>query len=139
MTLKTWACAALFASAMLAAPLAAQAQLAPIVSSAQTYGVNMAAAATLEIVPASPNKTTYATAMLIWPGGTGNVTFEYGTGTNCGTGTTAIGGAINLTAQAAFAPGDGTGPVIVVPAGKALCILLSANIQISGWITAAQF
>jgi len=72
-------------------------------------------------------------------GGTGNITFEYGTGTNCGTGTTVLTGAYNLTAQAGIAKGNGLGPVLVVPASNALCVLTSAAVQMSGSVAYTQF
>jgi hypothetical protein len=132
------------ASAALAACLlfsgaAAEAQLAPIVGNAATVGVNVSTATTTELIPLSANKSTYITFGHIEAAGTGNITFEYGTGTACATGTTTFGGAISLTAQTGFYGGSGVGPVIVVPAGKAFCMVTSAAVQISGWLTYAQF
>lgn len=125
------------AALLLAFPAAAQ--LAPIVANAATVGVNVATATTTELIPLANNKTTYVTFAHIEAAGTGNITFEYGSGTACATGTTAFGGAISLTAQTGFYGGSGIGPVLVVPAGKALCLLTSASVQISGWVTYAQF
>lgn len=122
---------------LIAGPAAAQ--LAPIVGNAATQGVNISTATTTELIPLSPNKTTYVTFAHIEAAGTGNITFEYGSGSLCATGLTTIGGAISLTAQAGFAGGAGVGPVIVVPAGKALCLVTSAAVQVSGWLTYAQF
>mgnify|MGYP001584482886 CR=1 FL=1 len=61
-----------------------------------------------------------------------NVTLVYGTGSNCGTGTTSLTGAYPLIAQAGIAKGNGAGPVLFVPSGNALCVTNSAAIQISG-------
>ena len=72
-------------------------------------------------------------------GGTGNITFEYGTGSNCGTGTTTLTGAYPLTAQNGIAKGNGLGAVLKVPSGNALCILTSAAVQMSGSVSYMQF
>lgn len=137
--MKRFAPAAAVIAAVCLFATGALAQLAPIVSNAVTVGVNISTATTTELVPLAPNKATYVTFAHIEAGGTGNITFEYGSGTACATATTAIGGAISLTAQTGFASGSGDGPVIVVPAGKALCLVTSAAVQMSGWLTYAQF
>jgi hypothetical protein len=67
------------------------------------------------------------------------MTFEYGTGTACATGTTVLTGPYNLTAQAGIAKGSGLGPVLVVPVGDALCVLTSAAVQMSGSVSYTQF
>jgi hypothetical protein len=64
--------------------------------------------------------------------GTGKITLEHGTGTNCGTGTTALTGAYNLTAQAEISKGGGLAPVLVVPADNPLCVVTSAAVPMSG-------
>ena len=71
--------------------------------------------------------------------GTTNFTFEYGTGSNCGAGTTALTGAYGLVAQFGAAKGSGLGPVLVVPAGNALCAVNSAAVQVSGSLAYTQF
>jgi hypothetical protein len=75
----------------------------------------------------------------VMAGGTGNITLEYGTGSNCGTGTTALTGAYPLTAQQGIAKGNGLGPVLIAPSGNALCALTSAAIQMSGSLAYTQF
>ena len=67
--------------------------------------------------------------------GTTSLTWEVGTGTNCGTGTTALTGAYPLTAQQGAAKGNGQGLVWLVPPGNELCALNSAAIQVSGSIS----
>jgi hypothetical protein len=84
-------------------------------------------------------QSIYVTEFNVVAGGTGNITFEYGTGSNCGTGTTALTGAYNLTAQNGLAPGGGTSTILKVPAGNALCALTSANVQMSGSVAYQQF
>lgn len=132
---------ALLASAALCLALAgpAAAQLSPIVHNAATYGVSVATATDTQLIAANGTKTLYVTFAHLEAAGADNITFEYGTGSNCATGKTAIGGAISLTAQTGFAGGAGVGPIIVVPAGKALCLATTTTAQISGWLTAAAF
>ena len=72
------------------------------------------------------------TAWDVIAAGTTNFTFEYGTGTNCLAGTTALTGPYGLVAQFGAAKGSGLGPVLVVPAGNALCAVNSATVQVSG-------
>jgi hypothetical protein len=68
-----------------------------------------------------------------------SVNFTYGTGAACGTGTTNLEGA-----QATAANGGKVIPVSpvpkwILPAGRALCINLSASTQVSGSVTYGQF
>ena len=55
------------------------------------------------------------------------------------TGTTPLTGAYGLTAQFGIAKGNGLGPVLVVPAGNALCAVTSAAVQMSGSVCFTQF
>lgn len=124
-----------------AAPLAAHAQLAPIVSDSVPAGINIATATTTKAIAGTANKKTYVTFAFLWANGTDSVTVEYGTtvSTPCDTGATAVGGAIAMVAQAAFTAGNGTGAVLTIPAGKDLCLVTSAAVQLSGWLQSAQY
>jgi len=103
-----------------------------------TAAVSISTATTTQIVALSGSTQVKVTSLSIIAGGTGNVTFVYGTGSACGTGTTALTGAYPLTAQSGLALGGGLGPVLITPAGQALCITTSAAIQVSGHVTYAQ-
>jgi hypothetical protein len=70
--------------------------------------------------------------------GTTNFTFEYGTGTNCAAGSAALTGPYSLVAQFGAAKGSGLGPVLVVPAGNALCAVNSATVQVGGSLAYTQ-
>ena len=87
------------------------------------------ATTTTQIVALSGTKLIYVTSLMAFGGGTVNVTFKYGTGSNCGTGTTTLAGPYPLTAQAGFALGSGTGPVMIVPSAQALCITTDASVS----------
>jgi hypothetical protein len=96
-------------------------------------------AATAQLVALSASAVIHVTSFDFMAAGTANVTLVYGTGTNCGTGTTSLTGAYPLTAQAGISKGSGQGPVLVVPAGNALCWTNSAGVQVSGSLSYTQF
>jgi hypothetical protein len=104
-----------------------------------SVAINVSTATTTQLVAISGSTKIYVTSFDVIAGGTGNITFEYGTGATCGTGTTALTGAYNLTAQAGISKGSGVGAVLVVPSGNALCVLTSAAVQISGSVSYQQF
>lgn len=113
--------------------------LVGVIQADNSAAINVSTATTTQLVALSAGKKIYVTSFDVIAGGTGNITFEYGTGTNCGTGTTALTGAYNLTAQNGISKGNGIGPVLVVPAGDALCVLTSAAVQMSGSLSYTQF
>jgi hypothetical protein len=101
--------------------------------------INISSATTTQLVALSGSTSIYVTSYDIIAGGTGNITFEYGTGSNCGTGTTPLTGAYPLTAQAGISKGSGVGTILKVPSGNALCALTSAGVQMSGSVSYMQF
>lgn len=101
--------------------------------------INVSTATTTQLVALSSGKKIYVSAIDVIAAGTGNITFVYGTGSNCGTGTTSLTGAYNLTAQAGISKGNGLGAVLVVPASNALCVTTSAAVQMSGAVAYAQY
>lgn len=102
--------------------------------------VNQGGAATTQLVAAPTGNSVFGpntTAQIFVCGyeftATGTYQFTYGTGTNCGTGTTNITGAI--VTQTSPAPNISPvfeGAVLVIPAGQALCITSGANA--TGWL-----
>jgi hypothetical protein len=108
-------------------------------ASSSSVPINVSTATTTQLVALSGTLSIYVTSLDVIAGGTGNITFEYGTGTACATGTTALTGAYPLTAQAGIAKGDGNGTILKVPAGNALCVLTSAAVQMSGSVSYQQF
>ena len=101
--------------------------------------INVSSATTTQLVALSSGKAIYVSAWDVVVAAADNVTLEYGTGTNCGTGTTALTGAYNLSPNGGIAKGDGVAPVLFVPASNALCILTSAAVQASGSVSYAQY
>ncbi len=104
-----------------------------------TAAINVSTATTTQLVALSSGQVIHVTAASVISAGTGNITFVYGTGSNCGTGTTSITGAYPLIANAGLSIGSGLGPVFVVPAGNALCVTTSAAVQMSGHVAYTQF
>lgn len=104
-----------------------------------TVAINVSTATTTQLVALSGSTLIRVTGMAVVAGGAGNITFVYGTGSSCGTGTTSISGAIPLVANVGFTMGAGLGPVLIIPAGQALCITTSAAVQMSGFLTYAQY
>jgi len=101
--------------------------------------INISTATTTQLVALSGSTKIYVTHWDVIAGGTGNITLEYGTGASCGTGTTVLTGAYGLIAQTDISAGSGSAPVLIVPAGNALCALTSAGVQMSGVVTYQQF
>lgn len=107
---------------------------------ATQYIFSTTTAETIEVVPLSGSLVTYVLFDKVVADGTVTFTWKYGTGTNCGTGTTTLEGAYNLTAQNGWVEGNGAAPVLIVPAGKALCRTTSAGtVQTAGKVLAVQF
>jgi hypothetical protein len=113
--------------------------LTSIIQAGASLPINLSTAATTQLVSAVSGKAIYVTAWDVIAAGTTNFTFEYGTGTNCAAGTTTLTGPYSLVAQFGAAKGSGLGPVLVVPAGNALCAVNSATVQVSGSLAYTQF
>lgn len=92
-----------------------------------------------QLVALSSGKKIYVTSFDVISAGTANFTLVYGTGSNCGTGQNPLTGVYPLTAQSGIAKGGGLGPVLVVPAGNALCVVDSASVLLSGSLSYTQF
>ena len=101
--------------------------------------INVSTAATTQLVALSGTSKIYVTSFDVVAGGTGNITFVAGTGTNCANNQVALTGPYNLTAQNGLAKGSGSGAVLVVPSGRALCVTTSAVVQMSGSVSYTQF
>lgn len=111
----------------------------PGVQAAASAAISVAASTTTQIVALATGKWIFVTSFDFMSAGTLNATLVYGTGSSCGTGTTSLTGAYPLIAQAGIAKGNGTGIVLVIPAGNALCITTSGASQVSGSVSYAQF
>ncbi len=109
------------------------------IQASSSKAISQASASTVEIIPLVSTKSIYITSFDFMSSGTLNATLVYGTGTNCGTGTTALTGAYPLIAQAGISKGNGLGIILVVPVSNAVCLTASGSSQVSGSISYAQF
>lgn len=102
--------------------------------------LNMTTATTTEIVPLTASRTVHICHIRANANGTTTMTFQRGTGTNCGTGTTAIDAGYNLTAQVGFAAGSGFGEVLSgSSAGNAVCVTNSAAVNLQVFVRYAVY
>lgn len=92
-----------------------------------------------QLVALASGKTIYVCGFVIFSAGTANVKLNYGTGTACATGTTALTPAFQLTAQTGASYGNGEGIVLKTAASNALCINSSAAVAVQALVTYAQF
>jgi hypothetical protein len=120
-------------------PTGTGAQRVTLSQDGSSAAINVSTATTTQLVALSGSTVIYVTSFDVIAGGTGNITFEYGTGASCGTGTTALTGAYPLIANSGISKGSGTGTILKVPAGNALCVLTSAAVQMSGSISYLQY
>ena len=99
--------------------------------------INVSATATTQLIAASGTTAIYVSNYSLVASGADNVTLEYGT--TCGGTVTALTGAYALAANGGVVAGSGIAPVLIVPAGNALCILHTATTQVGGSVAYAQF
>lgn len=111
----------------------------PAIQASNSVAIDIAAATTTELVALTTGKTIFVTSWDVMAAGTGNFTLVYGTGTACGTGTTSLTGAYPLIAQAGISKGNGTGVVLALPIGNALCATTSTTVQFSGSVSYVKF
>jgi hypothetical protein len=108
-------------------------------AASNSAAISTASASTVQLVALTSGQSIFVTSWDVMSAGTTNVTLVYGTGTNCGTGTTSLTGAYPLIAQAGISKGIGLGAILFVPPGNALCVTNSAAIQISGSISYVKY
>lgn len=110
--------------------------------------INITTATTTTLVPLVTGKTVYPCGMALEistvASSTATVTFEYGTGASCGTGTNAVTGALSSSAAAGSGPitfTQGGYTIWALPSANALCALstgTASEFQIQGWLTYVQ-
>ena len=92
-----------------------------------------------QLVALVSGQAVYVCGFVLFSAGTANVKLNYGTGTACATGTTAMTPAFQLTAQTGVSYGNGEGTVTKTAAGNALCINSSAAVAVQAVVTYTQF
>lgn len=94
---------------------------------------------TSELVALATGKRIYVTSWDLISSVAGTVKFVYGTGTNCGTGTTDLTGTYTFGTSTVFTKGNGLGMLLVVPVSNALCYTSGGSIAAQGTVSYAQF
>jgi hypothetical protein len=95
-----------------------------------------------QLVPPSGSTQIYVTAWDIFANSAGNFSLAYGTTTKnpCDTGTIAITGTYNFTAQSGMSRDGGVQPLYVIPPGNALCAVTSgAPVSFAGSLSYTQY
>lgn len=111
----------------------------PIIQSDKSVAINISTATTTQLVALASGQKIYVTRYDVIAGGTGTFQLEYGTGTNCGTGTTVLTGAYPWTAQTGLTTGGGLGSIYQIPASNALCAVTNAATSMTGSVSYTQF
>lgn len=115
------------------------ANMVSMIQASDSVKIDTNTIATTQIVALTASQKIYVTSFDFIAAGTTTFKFVRGTGANCGTGTADVTAAYDLTAQTGVAKGGGLGPVLVVPAGNALCITNSAAQHVAGSISYTKF
>lgn len=113
---------------LIASASAALAQSPVVPSTTNQIAIAGTVAGSTRIITGVANKQIYVTALMLAPAATAVVTFTYGTGTNCGTGTTSITGPMAFASSGGIAHGAGYGAIFVLPRGVDLCITIGTAI-----------
>ena len=109
----------------------------PAIQASNSVVINIGTG-TIQLVPLVAGKRIYIASWDVIASATTTIALVYGTGTNCGTGTTFLAGPYSLVAQAGLSKASGLGPVLFVPAGNALCIVNNTGTA-GGSLSYAQF
>lgn len=108
-------------------------------ASVQSVAISTSSSGYTQLVALSGSTVIHVCGFNVMAGGTTNVSLAYGTGSSCGTGTTALTGAYPLIAQTGLAVGNGGATQMKTAAGNALCVNNSAAVAIAGFLTYVQF
>jgi hypothetical protein len=102
--------------------------------------LDMTTATTTELVPLTSGRIVQVCYWLAESNGTTTMTFKRGTGTNCGTGTTSISPAWDLTAQTGFSGGSGIGAIFDNrTASNALCVTNGSAVNLHIFVRFAKY
>jgi hypothetical protein len=85
-----------------------------------SVAVSINSATTTQLVAISGTKAIYVCGFNVWVPTGNTITLEYGTGSSCGTGTTALTGAVPASSSVSMGYG---GTVMTAPSANALCAL----------------
>lgn len=100
--------------------------------------VSVSAAATTQLVSLFTGKSVRVCAFTITESSAGSAKFVYGTGSNCGTGTTDLTAAMLLPTNGSISLASGGGSLFRAPESNALC-LTAVTGNITGFINYQRF
>jgi hypothetical protein len=100
-----------------------------------SVAIDTASSGNVELVALTSSQIVYVCGYDVQAHGTVGVQFIYGTGTACATGETNLTGVYNLEAREGLVRSNGGAVQFKTAASNALCIELSAAIQVSGVLT----
>jgi hypothetical protein len=104
----------------------------------QFKSVSITSATTTQLIALSSGKVVYVCGLRATVGGTSpTLQFEYGTGTNCGNGTTTVTGAITPVLNDLINL-SGEGTQFYTPAGNAVCLVSGGTPTIKGYLQYVQ-
>ena len=105
-----------------------------VVSPKSTVSIAISTATTTQLVALATGKAIYVCGFTATVGASSTIQFEYGTGSACGNGTTALTG-VFTPATAAVLSLTGEGTKITAPASNALCAVSTGTGGINGVLT----
>jgi len=100
--------------------------------------VAITTATTTQLVALSGTKSVYVCGFNATVAAAQTLTFEYGTGSSCGTGTTALTGAFAPATGTPLNIGGGEATAITAPSGNALCVVSTTTGSTQGVLTYVQ-
>lgn len=110
----------------------------PLYHCPNTASISVTAANTTEIIAATASQNIRICSISISMSAAGTAQLKNGTGTDCGTGTTNISGAMNLATGTPLSLGSGIGAVVTVPTSNAFCIAAVTG-NVNGWVSFVKF
>jgi hypothetical protein len=119
---------------------AIQPNILGVPNSTLTTDINDSTSGSNVLVSGAASQNIYVTHYHVIADGTVNFSFISGTGTNCATGQATLDGPFQLGLGTngltpGIAAGTGLGAVLVVPAGKDLCLNTDTSVHVGGAIT----
>lgn len=97
-----------------------------------SVAISTASSGNVELVALTASQTVYVCGFVVAADGTVGIQFIYGTGTACATGETDLTGVLSLQAREGFVASNGGAVQFKGAVSNALCIELSAAIQVNG-------
>lgn len=111
----------------------------PAIAANKSASIAVTSATTTQLVALLSGKSIYVTSFALVSTAANTAKFVYGTGSNCGTGTTDLTGAFGMSTFTVIPHGNGLGSVLYVPPSNALCVVTTTTGTINGLVSYTQF